>query len=146
MTTLTMRLVKGDFIVTGPDVEPMKFKSRARGARTGVRRTIPARRSPRSVPAASARHPRNYPSDRAGDMSGCSARPLPASRTEHATKSARAIRNLGHAVGDHRGGRPCPDHHHRRVVCHSMSYWASANPRLGNSPTLELVSTSEMKH
>ena len=31
MTTLTMRLVKGDFIVTGPDVEPMKFKSRARG-------------------------------------------------------------------------------------------------------------------
>ena len=29
MTTLTMRLVKGDFIVTGPDVEPMKFKSRA---------------------------------------------------------------------------------------------------------------------
>ena len=43
-----------------------------------------------------------------------------ASRTEHATKSARAIRNLGHAVGDHRAGRPCPDHHHRRVVCHSM--------------------------
>ena len=28
MTTLTMRLVKGDFIVTGPDIEPMKFKSR----------------------------------------------------------------------------------------------------------------------
>jgi hypothetical protein len=28
MTTLTMRFVKGDFIVTGPDVEPMKFKSR----------------------------------------------------------------------------------------------------------------------
>ena len=28
MTTLTMRPVKGDFIVTGPDVEPMKFKSR----------------------------------------------------------------------------------------------------------------------
>jgi hypothetical protein len=28
MTTLTMRLVKGHFIVSGPDVEPMKFKSR----------------------------------------------------------------------------------------------------------------------
>ena len=28
MTTLTMRRVKGDFIVTGPDIEPMKFKSR----------------------------------------------------------------------------------------------------------------------
>jgi hypothetical protein len=28
MTTLTMRLVRGDFIVTGPDIEPMKFKSR----------------------------------------------------------------------------------------------------------------------
>ena len=30
MTTLTMRLVKGDFIVTGPDIAPMKFKSRPR--------------------------------------------------------------------------------------------------------------------
>ena len=29
MTTLTMRLVQGDFIVTGPDIEPMKFKSRS---------------------------------------------------------------------------------------------------------------------
>jgi hypothetical protein len=28
MTTLTMRVVRGDFVVTGPDVEPMKFKSR----------------------------------------------------------------------------------------------------------------------
>jgi hypothetical protein len=28
MTTLTMRLIKGHFIVSGPDVEPMKFKSR----------------------------------------------------------------------------------------------------------------------
>jgi hypothetical protein len=31
MTTLTMRLVKGDFIVTGPDIAPMKFKSRREG-------------------------------------------------------------------------------------------------------------------
>jgi hypothetical protein len=28
MTTLTMRMIKGDFVVTGPDVEPVKFKSR----------------------------------------------------------------------------------------------------------------------
>ena len=28
MTTLTMRRVHGDFIVTGPDIAPMKFKSR----------------------------------------------------------------------------------------------------------------------
>ena len=28
MTTLTMRVVRGDFIVTGPDIAPMKFKSR----------------------------------------------------------------------------------------------------------------------
>jgi hypothetical protein len=27
--------------------------------------------------------------------------------TEHATKAARAIRNLGHAVGDHRDRCPC---------------------------------------
>jgi hypothetical protein len=28
MTTLIMRMIKGDFVVTGPDVEPMKFKIR----------------------------------------------------------------------------------------------------------------------
>jgi hypothetical protein len=28
MTTLTMRMIKGNFVVTGPDVEPVKFKSR----------------------------------------------------------------------------------------------------------------------
>jgi hypothetical protein len=28
MTTLTMRMIKGHFVVSGPDVEPMKFKSR----------------------------------------------------------------------------------------------------------------------
>ena len=28
MTTLTMRYIKGDFVVTGPDVPPMRFKSR----------------------------------------------------------------------------------------------------------------------
>jgi hypothetical protein len=25
---LTMRMIKGDFVVTGPDVEPIRFKSR----------------------------------------------------------------------------------------------------------------------
>jgi hypothetical protein len=28
MTTLTMRRIKGDFVVSGPDIEAMKFKSR----------------------------------------------------------------------------------------------------------------------
>jgi hypothetical protein len=28
MTTLTLRRIKDDFIVTGPDIEPAKFKSR----------------------------------------------------------------------------------------------------------------------
>jgi hypothetical protein len=28
MTTLTMRLIKGDFVVTGPNIKPMKFKTR----------------------------------------------------------------------------------------------------------------------
>jgi hypothetical protein len=32
MTTLTIRMVKGDFVITGPDIEPMKFKTR-RGAK-----------------------------------------------------------------------------------------------------------------
>jgi hypothetical protein len=29
MTTLTMRYMKGNFVVTGPDIEPKKFKTRA---------------------------------------------------------------------------------------------------------------------
>jgi hypothetical protein len=28
MTTLTMRVVRGDFVVTRPGIEPMKFKTR----------------------------------------------------------------------------------------------------------------------
>jgi hypothetical protein len=28
LTTLTMRMIRGHFVVSGPDVEPMKFKSR----------------------------------------------------------------------------------------------------------------------
>jgi hypothetical protein len=27
MTTLTLRYIKGDFVVTGPDIQPAKFKS-----------------------------------------------------------------------------------------------------------------------
>ena len=28
MTTLTMRYIKGHFVVTGPDIEPTRFKTR----------------------------------------------------------------------------------------------------------------------
>ena len=28
MTTLTLRRIKGEFVVTGPDIEPVTFKSR----------------------------------------------------------------------------------------------------------------------
>jgi hypothetical protein len=28
MTTLTKRMIKGYFVVSGPDIEPMRFKSR----------------------------------------------------------------------------------------------------------------------
>jgi hypothetical protein len=31
MTTFTMRRVGGDFVVTGPDIEPKKFKTRREG-------------------------------------------------------------------------------------------------------------------
>jgi hypothetical protein len=34
MTSLTVRYVKGPFVVTGPDIAPLKFKSR-REARDG---------------------------------------------------------------------------------------------------------------
>jgi len=49
MTTLTMRLIKGHFIVSGPDVEPMKSRAGAR-RETGARRIILARRSRRVGP------------------------------------------------------------------------------------------------
>jgi hypothetical protein len=29
MTTLTMRMIKGDFVVSGTDIEPLSFKTRA---------------------------------------------------------------------------------------------------------------------
>ena len=40
MTTFTMRYIKGDFVVTGPDVPPMQFKSRAE-ARDGCKAHYP---------------------------------------------------------------------------------------------------------
>ena len=67
MTTLTMRLVKGHFIVSGPDVEPMKSRAGAR-RETGARRIILARRSRRVGPGGK-RAPRKKPgapSDRDG--------------------------------------------------------------------------------
>jgi hypothetical protein len=57
MTTLTMRMIKGDFVVTGPDVEPMKFKTR-REAREWCWLTIRDSQSRRLAPAASANHQR----------------------------------------------------------------------------------------
>jgi hypothetical protein len=67
MTTLTMRLVKGHFVVTGLDVEPMKFVQRPA---IGAGRTIRGRLSPRSGQAASARRARDRQSDRVGERLG----------------------------------------------------------------------------
>jgi hypothetical protein len=57
MTQLTMRVVRGDFIVTGPDIAPMKFKSR-REAKDWCKIYHPASSITEIGPAASAR-PRN---------------------------------------------------------------------------------------
>ena len=43
MTTLTMRLVKGDFIVTGAGHRAHEVQEPPRGPQTGARPTIPAR-------------------------------------------------------------------------------------------------------
>ena len=218
---------KGDFIVTGDYVEPIKFKSRreakdwcrAHHPGSPITEVGPERRAPR--------HPR-LSDGRAGDTSGArrdriahkstrtagepyaalgqcqtgeittnqNSKPtalrnggqrqskmqnsrkaiiaanageprrkvllnaklpclLPRAGLDMQTKSAHAIRNLGSALGDHRAGRPCPDHHHRRVVCHSMSYRAIVQPTRNATPvpkgsataqTLELISPIEMKH
>jgi hypothetical protein len=50
-----LRLIKGDDIITGPYIEPMRFKSRLRGEGLVARRTIQPHRSPRSVRTANAR-------------------------------------------------------------------------------------------
>ena len=56
MTTLTMRYMRGHFIVTGPDVEPVMFKSR-REARDNIIRvhrsgkSAPTRPSERPIPS-----------------------------------------------------------------------------------------------
>jgi len=63
MTTLTMRLVRGDFIVTGPDIRPMKSRAGAR-RETGARRIILARR-PRGGKRAPRKKP-GAPSERDG--------------------------------------------------------------------------------
>ena len=65
MTVLTMRLIKSDFIVTGPDIEPMKFKSRSeardlQGAPFGSPIT-------EIGPGGKRWQPRNRQSDRAGE-------------------------------------------------------------------------------
>ena len=66
MTTLTMRLVKGDFIVTGPDIEPMKFKSRPE-ARDWCKTHHPGSPITEIGPGGKRAAPRNRQSDRAGD-------------------------------------------------------------------------------
>jgi hypothetical protein len=48
MTTVAMCYLRGYSIVTGPAIEPLKFKS-GREAKTGAARDIPARLSTRSA-------------------------------------------------------------------------------------------------
>jgi hypothetical protein len=52
MTTFTMRMIKGNFVVTGPDVEPSNASPAARPD-TGAPSTIPDRRLKRSAAAVS---------------------------------------------------------------------------------------------
>jgi hypothetical protein len=54
MTTFTMRRVGGDFVGTGPDIEPKKFKTR-REARDWCTVHYPGSPIRRSYPFASAR-------------------------------------------------------------------------------------------
>jgi hypothetical protein len=54
MTTLTLRDQRGHFTVTGPNIEPLKFKSR-REAKDWCARSNPARPSKKTVPDAAKR-------------------------------------------------------------------------------------------
>ena len=92
MTTLTMRIIKGDFVVTGPDIAPMKFKSRPE-ASDWCKAHHPARRSRRSAPAASARSG-NHQSDQAGETHNTLRASIEARRMTH----PRPALSLGRAV------------------------------------------------
>jgi len=59
MTVLTMRREHGEFVVAGPDIEPVKFRTR-REPRDWCARHIPVHRSRRSRPT----HPINRPGAR----------------------------------------------------------------------------------
>ena len=60
MTTLTLRMIKGDFIVTGPDVEPSNASPAAR-PETGAPSTIRHRRLKRSAAAVSGKRGSGLP-------------------------------------------------------------------------------------
>jgi hypothetical protein len=61
MTTLTMRYIKGDFVVTGPDIEPARFKTR-REAKDWCVAHYPASRSDLQAPPAERRAVKRGPS------------------------------------------------------------------------------------
>ena len=51
MTTLTLRYIKGDFVVTGSDIEPLRFKTR-REAKDWCKTHYPGSLIKRLVPGA----------------------------------------------------------------------------------------------
>ena len=118
MTTLTMRVVRGDFIVTGPDIEPMKFKSR-REAQDWRKVYHPASAITEIGPGGKRAVPRNRQSGRRGAArnNAPAARVTaghlkPTDRSAEEARSARRdrIRARKSAAGEvrrGRGGRPC---------------------------------------
>src|SRR5215813_13438249 len=81
MTTFTMRRVGGDFVVTGPDIEPKKFKTR-REARDWC---------PVHYPGSPIREivPPQYRTNTGCKATACSARVPLRSRRHHAANLAR---------------------------------------------------------
>ena len=109
MTTLTMRLVKGDFIVTGPDIAPMKFKSRPEAGL--VHGHHPAS-SITEIGRAARRGGQNRQSDQAGEDLNCHIRPLEtrAPRITHPRPALSLGRaSYGHRQGASGGGRGRPN-------------------------------------
>jgi hypothetical protein len=56
MTTLTMRYLRGHFVVTAPDIEPVIFKSRRKQG-IGVPNIIPVHPSGKSAPTRPSEQP-----------------------------------------------------------------------------------------
>ena len=145
MSTLTLRCIKGDFVVTGPDIEPAKFKTR-REAKDWCQTRYPGSPIQEIVAKTAKRLEVRPPRRRIGTGTSCRLRSYLAAavaplrlprnssprfggaflvvRRRHESR-VTAFREFGHQKGESlRGGQP------RRSIAICFSIWRIPGTRL----------------